>query len=48
LKQQAEDVKGPLSPMSMPVPKQLKYTPGVANGLVRESAAFVDQGKRVS
>ncbi|BAT77869.1 hypothetical protein VIGAN_02047300 [Vigna angularis var. angularis] len=47
LKQQAEDMKGPLSPMSMPVPKQLKYTPGVANGLVRESAAFVDQGRRM-
>ncbi|WVZ20666.1 hypothetical protein V8G54_007988 [Vigna mungo] len=47
LKQQAEDMKGPLSAMSMPVPKQLKYTPGVANGLVRESAAFVDQGRRM-
>ncbi|KAG5018388.1 hypothetical protein JHK87_014243 [Glycine soja] len=38
-KQYVEDMKGPLSPVS----KQLKYTPGVANGLVRESAAFVDQ-----
>ncbi|TKY75035.1 Kinesin protein FRA1 [Spatholobus suberectus] len=47
LKQYAEDMKGPLSPASMPVPKQLKYTPGVANGLVRESAAFVDQGRRM-
>ncbi|KAL2654964.1 hypothetical protein AAZV13_04G038500 [Glycine max] len=46
-KQYAEDMKGLLSPVSMPVPKQLKYTPGVANGLVRESAAFVDQGRRM-
>ncbi|KAG5030727.1 hypothetical protein JHK85_014709 [Glycine max] len=42
-KQYVEDMKGPLSPVS----KQLKYTPGVANGLVRESAAFVDQGRRM-
>jgi len=41
-------MKGPLSPMSVPIPRQLKYTPGVANGLTRESAAFVDQGRRVS
>ncbi|CAJ1973418.1 unnamed protein product [Sphenostylis stenocarpa] len=47
LKQHPEDMKGPLSPVSMPVPKQLKYTPGIANGLVRESAAFVDQGRRM-
>ncbi|XP_061343138.1 kinesin-like protein KIN-4A isoform X2 [Gastrolobium bilobum] len=40
-----EDMKG--SPVSVPVPKQLKYAPGVANGLVRESAAFVDQGRRM-
>ncbi|RDX80696.1 Kinesin-like protein KIN-4A, partial [Mucuna pruriens] len=44
---QYEDMKGPLSPVSMPLPKQLKYTPGVANGLVRESAAFVDQGRKM-
>ncbi|XP_057429249.1 kinesin-like protein KIN-4A isoform X2 [Lotus japonicus] len=37
----------PLSPVSLPVPKQLKYTPGVANGLTRESAAFVDQGRKM-
>ncbi|XP_027354701.1 kinesin-like protein KIN-4A [Abrus precatorius] len=47
LKQHAEDMKGPLSPVSMPVPKQLKYTPGVANGSVKESAAFADQGRRM-
>nr|KYP42307.1 Chromosome-associated kinesin KIF4A [Cajanus cajan] len=47
LKQNAEDMKGPISPVSMPVPKQLKYTPGIANSLVRESAAFVDQGRRM-
>ncbi|XP_058786184.1 kinesin-like protein KIN-4A isoform X1 [Vicia villosa] len=47
LKQYTEDTKGPLSPRSVPIPRQLKYTPGVANGLTRESAAFVDQGRRM-
>ncbi|CAL5204694.1 unnamed protein product [Lathyrus oleraceus] len=48
LKQYTEDMKGPLSPMSVPIPRQLKYTPGVANnGLTRESAAFVDQGRKM-
>ncbi|CAK8568310.1 unnamed protein product [Lathyrus sativus] len=48
LKQYTEDMKGPLSPMSVPIPRQLKYTPGVANnGLTRESTAFVDQGRRM-
>ncbi|RHN70313.1 putative plus-end-directed kinesin ATPase [Medicago truncatula] len=44
LRQYTEDMKGP---MSVPVPRQLKYTPGVANGLTRESTAFVDQGRRM-
>ncbi|XP_019437938.1 PREDICTED: kinesin-like protein KIN-4A isoform X7 [Lupinus angustifolius] len=43
LKHYAEDMKGPSSPMPMPTPKQLKFMPGVANGLVRESAAFTNQ-----
>ncbi|CAI8599262.1 unnamed protein product [Vicia faba] len=47
LKQYTEDMKEPLSPMSVPIPRQLKYTPGVANGLTRESAAFVGQGRRM-
>ncbi|CAJ2640958.1 unnamed protein product [Trifolium pratense] len=42
-----EDLKGPLSPMTVPIPRQLKYTPGIANGLTRESAAFVDQSRRM-
>ncbi|KAL1345041.1 hypothetical protein HN51_053078 [Arachis hypogaea] len=46
LKHYAEDMKGPLSPMSVPVPKQLKFTPGVVNGSVRESTA-IDQGRRM-
>ncbi|KAJ1431045.1 P-loop containing nucleoside triphosphate hydrolase [Sesbania bispinosa] len=47
LKQYAEDMKGPLSPVSVPVPRQLKFSPGIANGLTRESAEFVDQGRRM-
>ncbi|KAI4316678.1 hypothetical protein L6164_024634 [Bauhinia variegata] len=43
----AEDMNGPLSPVSVPVQKQLKYSPGVANGLVRESAAFIDQSRKM-
>jgi hypothetical protein len=47
LKHFADDMSGPLSPMSVPAQKQLKYTPGIANGSVRESAAFIDQRKMV-
>ncbi|CAL0327082.1 unnamed protein product [Lupinus luteus] len=46
LKHYAEDMKGRSSPM--PMPKQLKFMPGVANGLVRESAAFMDQRSRMA
>ncbi|KAI3761149.1 hypothetical protein L1987_51557 [Smallanthus sonchifolius] len=43
LKHVADDMSAPSSPSSVPVPKQLKYTAGIANGSVRESAAaFVD------
>nr|POE45838.1 kinesin-like protein kin-4a [Quercus suber] len=47
LKQFADDMSGPLSPMSVPAQKQLKYTPGIANGSVRESAAFIDQTRKM-
>ncbi|KAI3758897.1 hypothetical protein L6452_06470 [Arctium lappa] len=47
LKHLAEDMSGPLSPNSVPVPKQLKYTAGIANGSVRESAAFIDQKRKM-
>lgn len=47
MKHSAEDIKEPLSPESVPAQKQLKYTPGIANGQVRESAAFMDQNRRV-
>ncbi|MED6109031.1 Kinesin-like protein KIN-4A [Stylosanthes scabra] len=46
LKHYAEDMKDALSPMSVPVPKQLKFTPGVVNGSLRESTA-IDQGRRM-
>ncbi|KAH1093687.1 hypothetical protein GLYMA_14G085200v4 [Glycine max] len=45
LKHYAEDIKEPLSPESVPVQKQRKYMPGITNGQVRESAAFVDQSR---
>lgn len=47
LKHCAEDIKEPLSPESVPAQKQLKYTPGITNGQVRESAAFIDQSRRM-
>ncbi|WZY79099.1 hypothetical protein YC2023_025483 [Brassica napus] len=39
VKHLAEDMITP-SPMTMPTQKQLKFTPGIANGKVRDSAAF--------
>lgn len=41
-------MSGPLSPMSLPAPKQLKFTPGVVNWSVRESATFLDEARKVS
>ncbi|XP_059645541.1 kinesin-like protein KIN-4A isoform X2 [Cornus florida] len=35
-----DDVSVPASPVSVPAPKQLKYTAGIDNGSVRESAAI--------
>ncbi|KAJ9170656.1 hypothetical protein P3X46_018748 [Hevea brasiliensis] len=42
-----DDISGSLSPMSLPAPKQLKFTPGIVNGPVRESAAFLDQTRKM-
>lgn len=48
LKHLADEMSGPLSPMSLPAPKQLKFTPGVVNGSVRESSAtFLDDARKV-
>ncbi|KAF6139665.1 hypothetical protein GIB67_002470 [Kingdonia uniflora] len=47
LKHFADDMSGPLSLISSPVQKQLKYTTGVANGSVRHSKAVVDQTRKV-
>ncbi|KAF3446621.1 hypothetical protein FNV43_RR11801 [Rhamnella rubrinervis] len=47
LKHHADDMSGPLSPMSVPVQKQLKYTAGIANASIRESAAFIDQTRKM-
>ncbi|CAA2971860.1 kinesin KIN-4A isoform X1 [Olea europaea subsp. europaea] len=43
----ADDMGSPLSPIPVPAQKQLKYTEGIANGSVRESAAFVDQTRKM-
>ncbi|KAK6939637.1 Kinesin motor domain [Dillenia turbinata] len=42
-----DDISSPLSPISVPAQKQLKYTPGIANSSVRESAAFIDQTRKM-
>lgn len=51
LKHFADDLSGsPLSPMSLPAQKQLKYTAGIANGSsIRESAAALaaDQARKM-
>ncbi|CAK8569483.1 unnamed protein product [Lathyrus sativus] len=47
LKHYAEEIKEPLSPESVPASKQRKYTPGIANGQTRESAAFIDQSRKM-
>ncbi|GMP27922.1 hypothetical protein CsSME_00003699 [Camellia sinensis var. sinensis] len=41
------DTSGPSSPVSMPATKQLKYTAGVENGWVSDSAAFLDQNQKM-
>ncbi|KAJ7966586.1 Kinesin-like protein [Quillaja saponaria] len=47
LKHFEEDMSGPLSTISVPAQKQLKYTAGIANGSVRDSAAFIDQSRKM-
>ncbi|KAF9687542.1 hypothetical protein SADUNF_Sadunf02G0104300 [Salix dunnii] len=47
LKHSNDDMSGPLSPVSVPAQKQLKYTPGIVNGSVRETAAFIDQTRKM-
>ncbi|XP_021283778.1 kinesin-like protein KIN-4A [Herrania umbratica] len=47
LKHVADDMHGSLSPMSVPAQKQLKYSPGIVNGPIRESAAFLDQTRKM-
>nr|VDC92185.1 unnamed protein product [Brassica rapa] len=46
VKHLAEDMITP-SPMTMPTQKQLKFTPGIANGKVRDSAAFSNTNKKM-
>ncbi|RDY01938.1 Kinesin-like protein KIN-4A [Mucuna pruriens] len=47
LKHLADEMSGPLSPMSLPAPKQLKFTPGVVNWSVRESATNLDEERKM-
>ncbi|KAK7251004.1 hypothetical protein RIF29_33855 [Crotalaria pallida] len=47
LKHLADEMSGPLSPMSLPAPKQLKFTPGVVNGSGRESPTFMDDARKM-
>ncbi|GLT34220.1 hypothetical protein SLA2020_087470 [Shorea laevis] len=47
IKHFADDTSGPLSPMLVPAQKQLKYSPGIANGPARVSAAFIDQTRKM-
>ncbi|CAH9144871.1 unnamed protein product [Cuscuta epithymum] len=42
-----DEMSGPLSPVPVPAQKQLKYTPGIANASIRDSAAFVDQARKM-
>ncbi|XP_065875238.1 kinesin-like protein KIN-4A isoform X1 [Euphorbia lathyris] len=42
-----DNSSGPLSPMSLPAPKQLKFTPGIANASARETAAFLDLTRKM-
>ncbi|EYU25460.1 hypothetical protein MIMGU_mgv1a000623mg [Erythranthe guttata] len=47
LRHVADDMSGPLSPIPVPAQKQLKYTAGIANGSGRDSAAFIDQTRKM-
>ncbi|XP_061949896.1 kinesin-like protein KIN-4A isoform X2 [Populus nigra] len=46
-KHYADNMSGHLSPMLLPAPKQLKFTPGIVNGPARESVAFLDQTGKI-
>ncbi|KAJ4877802.1 Kinesin-like protein FRA1 [Raphanus sativus] len=43
----AEDMNNTPSPMTVPAQKQLKFTPGIASGKVRDSAAFINANKKM-
>ncbi|CAH8384939.1 unnamed protein product [Eruca vesicaria subsp. sativa] len=43
----AEDMNNTPSPMTVPAQKQLKFTPGIANGKVKDSAAFINANKKM-
>ncbi|KAL6982937.1 Kinesin-like protein KIN-4A [Sarracenia purpurea var. burkii] len=47
LKHFADEMSGPLSPISVPAQKHLKYTAGIANGSVEESAACMVQKRKM-
>ncbi|KAL2333515.1 hypothetical protein Fmac_014728 [Flemingia macrophylla] len=47
LKHLADEMSGPLSPMSLPAPKQLKFTPGVVNWSAKEPATFLDEARKM-
>lgn len=40
-----DEMSAPLSPIPAPAHKQIKYTAGIANGSIKESASFVDRRK---
>ncbi|XP_004288009.1 PREDICTED: chromosome-associated kinesin KIF4A-like [Fragaria vesca subsp. vesca] len=46
LKHFADDISGPLSPISLPAPKQLKFTAGIVSSSVQESASFLNQTRK--
>ncbi|XP_009151578.2 kinesin-like protein KIN-4A isoform X1 [Brassica rapa] len=46
VKHLVEDMTTP-SPMTVPAQKQLKFTPGIANGKVKDSAAFINTNKKM-
>ncbi|EXB56498.1 Chromosome-associated kinesin KIF4A [Morus notabilis] len=47
LEQFNDEMSAPLSPIPAPAHKQIKYTAGIANGSIKESASFVDRRKMV-
>lgn len=47
MKHSADDSSGPLSPMTVPAQKQLKYTAGIANGPRGTAAVFANQQRKM-